>query len=133
MANEDGDQAASNGIRAARRAEAETIRAIFTRRLDRITEHLDAINQAPEHAEEVGASAAFMSALRHCSEAQDELDTLVKNMSKYLVLERRQTRQQVSEHANVTPLTMGRWIKQAEQQNPQQDYLDLGTGDPFYG
>lgn len=133
MANEDGDQAASNGVKAARRAEAETIRAIFTSRLERITEHLDAINQAPEQAEDIGASAAFMNALHHCAQAQDELDTLVKNMSKYLVLERRQTRQQVSEHANVTPLTMGRWIKQAEQQQPQQDHLDLGGSDPLYG
>lgn len=140
MANEDGTQAASNGIkaeadsiRAARRAEAETIRAIFTRRLGRITDHLEALDQAPELAETVGASTAFMTALHHCAQAQDELDTLIKNLSKYLVLERRQTRQQVAEHADVTPLTMGRWIKQAESQTPEQDYLDLGEGNPYYG
>lgn len=129
----DGNQAASDGIKAARRAEAETIQAIFKKRLTRLNDYLADIQEMPQRAEDVGATPALMETLYLCAQAQDELDTLVKNMSKYLVLERGQTRNEVAERAHVSAITMGRWIKQAEQQQPQQDHLDLGDSDPLYG
>ena len=113
MPTQDGAPKAApkDGIKAARRADAEAALAIFSKRLNRITTALSALENTPEKAEEIGTSAALMNALQHCAQAKEELDVLVQRLSTYLVLERDQPRNQVAANAHVTTMTLSRWTK----------------------
>lgn len=136
MPTQDGAPKAApkDGIKAARRADAEATLAIFAKRLNRITTALSVLENTPDKAEEIGTSAALMDALEHCAQAKEELDVLVQQLSAYLVLERDQPRNQVAASAHVTTMTLGRWTKRAEaEMTPNQGYLDLDDGHPYYG
>lgn len=135
MSTDDGIKAApSDGIKAARRADAEAALAIFTKRLNRITAALSVLEDVADTAQYTGTSAALMEALEDCAKAKDDLDGLIRNLSLYLVMERDQPRYQVAANARITTMTLSRWTKRAEaEMTPNQGYLDLDDGHPYYG
>lgn len=107
-----------------RRAEARALMNLIEDAVAVTQEELDSVLNSEETATQGDVQSMILELLTRLSSAENQIASAIKRVALYSIQVRGLTRQSVAQAIGVSSMTVGRWVKEAEESGDNEEPAD---------